>query len=445
MNGSALLLEDALVVTLDDDGRIGRYSVLIEDGLVADVAAPAVAARRHRGALRHSCRGRVLMPGLVNAHLHPELHLLKGALEQLGLHDWGPHDSLNRALRVLNSETGRPLQRAGIRAALLDALLGGTTCVATYGVTRGSEVECAAALGELGMRGAITIRDDTFARPPAALPAHCADGLPDPIHFFRLHAEETVDDAELRAAAAAHDAGARIVMHAAETSERLRLAHERLGDSTIRVLARYGLLSPRVLLSHAIHVDAGERALISAAGATVVASPAAEMKLADGIGPFVEYLKAGVPVALGTDAAVCNNGNDMFLECRALGLSQKAAYGAAAFAPEQVLHCATRHGARALGGTTLTGAIEPGSAADVILLDAATPRMQPLVWRGRHANVYANLVYAATGQDVTDVMIAGEWRVRRRRWQGGDTRSEWRGLSRAARLLHRLIDEENGG
>jgi 5-methylthioadenosine/S-adenosylhomocysteine deaminase len=443
MAGGALILENALVVTLDDARTTGRFSVVVEDGLITDVAAPAAAARRHGGAERIDCRQRILLPGLVNAHLHPDLQLLKGSLENLGLHDWGASRKLNRALGVLNLDAGRPLQRAAIRAALLDALLGGTTTIGTYGVTTGSEALCAEALADLGLRGAVTIRDDRFAS-PATLPPEHGCGLAAPIRFFRLHAEETVDDAELRAAAAAHDAGARIVMHAAETRVRVDLARQHFGASTVRVLARYGLLSPRVLLSHAIHVDERERTLIAEAGSPVVASPAAEMKLADGFGPFASFLAKGVAVALGTDAAVCNNGSDMFLECRALGLSQKAAFGADTLDPEQILLCATRHGARALGLDGRIGAIEPGFAADVILVDTANARLQPLVWRGRHANVHANLIWAATGQDVTDVMVAGRWRVRNRRWLGGRARDVWRGLQRAARELNRRIDDVNG-
>src|SRR5690606_7201909 len=106
------------------------------------------------------------------------------------------------------------------------------------------------------------------------------------------------------------------------------LVRERFGTTTVRLLEEYGLLSPRMLLSHAIHVDEEERALLRERGVAIVSSPTAEMKLSDGIAPIVDYVDRGLAVALGTDCAVCNNGNDLFLEMRQLGLVQKLRYGA---------------------------------------------------------------------------------------------------------------------
>jgi 5-methylthioadenosine/S-adenosylhomocysteine deaminase len=433
-------LEGALVIALDAERRVGPFTVVVAGGRIEAVAGAADARRRYPDARRVDCRGRVLMPGLVNAHLHPELHLFKGLVENIGLHDWGSSDAFNAALALLNSPAGAPLQRAAIRASLAEAVLAGTTCIGTYGVTAGSEAASARVLGEFGVRGAVTIRDAAYPPEPAGLPAEAADGLGGPIRFYRLHAEEALTDAELTAAGAAHAAGARIVMHAAETAHRAGLARRDFGTSTIRLLARYGLLSPRVLLSHAIHVDREEQALLAAAGVPIVASPAAEMKLGDGTGAFAAYVASGMTLALGTDAAVCNHATDMLLECRVLGLQQQQAFGAGALTAEQILLAATQGGARALGLGGTTGAIAPGMAADLVLVDALNPRIQPLRWRGRYPNVDVNLVYAATGQDVTDVMIGGRWTVRRRRFLPADARALWRELRHAARTLEPAFD-----
>jgi 5-methylthioadenosine/S-adenosylhomocysteine deaminase len=438
--GAPILLEGAVVLTLDADARVGRFTVAVEAGRIAAVLPPADASRRFAAAERVNCRGRILMPGLVNAHLHPDLHLLRGALENVGLHDWGASDVLSGALAMMNSPDGRWLQRAAVRASLLEAVLGGTTCVATYGVTTDSEIVCAEVLAEFGMRGAVTIRDAAFPTSPAGLPPSRPDGMGGPVRFYRLHAEEALPESELAAATAAHARGDRIVMHAAETAHRVALAEAGHGTTTVRLLHRYGLLSPRVLLSHAIHVDAEERALVAAAGAPVVASPAAEMKLGDGAGPFAAYDAAGVTLALGTDAAVCNNATDMLLECRALGLLQSHAFGPGALPAERILLAATRGGARALGLDGEIGSVAAGLAADLTLIDARNPRLQPLHWRGRHANVHASLVYAATGQDVTDVMIGGRWVVRRRKFLPADARTILRELKAAARALRTGFD-----
>jgi 5-methylthioadenosine/S-adenosylhomocysteine deaminase len=209
--------------------------------------------------------------------------------------------------------------------------------------------------------------------------------------------------------------------------------------TTVRTLHAYGLLSTRTLLSHAVHIDAHEIGLIAEQGAAVVVSPAAELKLADGIPPVVDLLARGVTVALGTDAAVCNNGTDMFLEMRLAGLAQKLRYGAAALPAEQVLRMATRMGAAALGEADRYGAIAPGRAADLILVDATSPRMLPLVTDPVRPNVAANLVYAATAADVTDVMARGRWIVRRRRLLTADIRAIARELGDAAQRLHEVL------
>jgi 5-methylthioadenosine/S-adenosylhomocysteine deaminase len=426
---ATLILEGALALTLDDHGTSGSLSIAIEGDQIAAVGEADALRRRFAAAERLDAEGRILLPGLVNAHLHPELQLLKGLVEELDLHDWEDAEHFDRALVLLSSPEGRALQRAGIRAALADCLLTGTTRVATYGVTVGADEVAAEALLELGLRGHTTVRDVHF-RPvePSPVP-----------RIYRLHAEEALTAEELEAAAGAHARGERLVMHAAETEHRIRLVRERFGTSTVRLLERYQLLSPRMLLSHAIYVDEEERALMAERDVPVVSSPSAEMKLADGIAPIADYVERGLTVALGTDCALCNNSNDLFLEMRQLGLSQKLRYGADAMPAEQILRIATRGGARALTGDGAAGALEAGRAADLVLVDPHNARLQPLVHRDDFSNLAANLVYAATGQDVTDVMIGGRWVVRGRRLCTAAEDALWDDLARAARTLYERV------
>lgn len=435
-----LVIGGALVLTLDDEGTAGFLDVIIEGDRIAGVAPADAVEAAFPGAARLDASGRVLMPGLINAHLHPEMHVLKGVVEERGLHVWPVSYRLNRGLEELGREGALDLQRAAIQGAFAEALLSGTTTVATYGVTlRGDEV-AAEEISRFGLRGHVTIRDRSFepARDASGQPVFPASRL-EPPRMFRLHAEEALDAEELAAAAVAHARGERIVMHAAETAHRVRLFRERFGDSTVRVLRRAGLLSDRVLLSHAVHVDAEEIAIIAAAGAVVISSPSAEMKLADGVAPVADYLRAGVTVALGTDSAVCNNSTDMLRECRQLALIQKLMFGPEQAPAQQILRCATVGGAAALGLATRTGTIEAGAAADLILVDTDNPRMQPLVHRHGLSNVASNLVYAATGQDVTDVMVAGEWLVRDRCLTRIDQQRISRELARAASVVYDRI------
>jgi 5-methylthioadenosine/S-adenosylhomocysteine deaminase len=434
-----MLLEHGFVLALDEAGTRGRLSVAVLDGRIERVGPRAELRALHPRARRVDCRGRIILPGLVNAHLHPDLHVLKGELEELGLHDWNGARRFNAAVDFLGTPAGAAVRRAAVRASLAEAALGGTTCVGTYGVTEGSEAACAEALSEIGLRGSVTIRDPAFEPRSAALSAENgrAPGGTDPLApAYRLHAEEALFQPELDAAARAHERGARLVMHAAETTTRLGIVQRRFGTTTIRLLERCGLLSPRTLLSHAVHVDAAEIDLIARRGASVVVSPSAEMKLGDGTPPVHDMIDRGVNVAIGTDAAVCNNATDMFIEMRMMGLYQKLGYGAGAAPAEQILRMATAAGAAALGGGAAFGRIAAGAAADLAVIDVNNARMQPLVPDGKHSNIASNLVYAATGADVTDVMVGGRWIVRRRRLLTLDARMLWRDLARAAQTMH---------
>ncbi|MGH7475073.1 MAG: amidohydrolase family protein [Longimicrobiales bacterium] len=420
-----LLLEGAFVVTLDQRGTAGALSVAVRGGRILKVGQPHDLRGRFGAAARVDLSDRLLMPGLVNAHLHPELQVLRGALEERDLHAWDAAPLLGPALAYLGSDEGRWIQRAATRAALAEALLSGTTTVGTYGVTAGSEQTCRAAIVELGMRGTVTIRDRSFAPvADAAIP-----------YMYRLHAEEELDEAELAAAATAHARGERLVMHCAETVHRRALAQARFGCGSVMLLERFGLLSPRLLLSHAIHTDPAERALLAERRVAIVSSPIAEMKLGEGVAPITSYLDAGLTVALGTDAAVCNNGTDLFLEMRALGLTQKLVGGATTLPASLVLHAATAAGARALGLGEDSGAVAPGQRADLVVLGLDSPRLRPLLHGTQFSNVAANLVYAATGQDVTDVMVGGRWAVRERRLRAADQDALWAELQEAATAL----------
>ena len=422
---SATWLEGGIVVPVGDTTAPRPMDVLVRGGRIESVTTPGDAAPP-ADAERIDCSGRILLPGLVNAHFHPELHLLRGLLEELSLAEWRSCDRLQRSLDALDDPTAEPLQRAAVRAALAECALAGATRVACYGVSPRIEHMAAEAMAELGLTGWVTIRDAAFAPVETGV-------VP---HMYRLHAEEKLDDVELRAAAAAHERGERIVMHVAETAERVRLARAHFGTTPIRLLARYGLLSPRMLLSHAVHIDDEEADLIAESGACVVSSPVAEAKLADGIAPIAGLHQRGVPIALGTDAAVCNNSCDVLLEARFLGLLQRLTGGANTLPAMSLLRFGTLDGARALGEDRPRG-IVAGACADITTLDATALHMLPLVRADGISNVAAAIVFSGSGRDVTDVMTGGRWVVRDRKLLSLDAEELGQDLDRAAAELIR--------
>ena len=399
--------------------RDGRIASLVDSGSSSSTPDVDVV----------DCSRRIVMPGLVNAHLHPDLHLLRGMLEDLSLHEWPGCVPLQRSLRVLDEPEGEPLGRAAVRAALAECALAGQSTVVCYGVSDRVDRIAAEELRAFGLRGWVTVRDASFPRVEGY-------GVP---HMYRLHAEEALDETELEKAACAHERGDWIVMHVAETRERVALCNERFGTTPIRLLARYGLLSPRVLLSHAVHVDDEEMELIARAGAPVISSPVAEAKLADGLAPIAAMAALGVPIALGTDAAVCNNSSDLLLEARMLGLLQRLDRGAATLPSGTLLSYASSGGAAALDSPSGAG-IAPGAPADLAVLDAAAPHMLPVVHRPGASNLLAAIVFSATGRDVTDLMVEGRWVVRDRRLVARDAERIGAELVDAAEELIRRTD-----
>jgi cytosine/adenosine deaminase-related metal-dependent hydrolase len=191
---SRTLLRNALIVPVIGAPAYG--SLLIEDGAIAAVGD--VAPGGFDGDVV-DCNGSIVLPGLINAHLHPELHVLKGIVEEMDLHALDEAEHLEPALVYLGSHAGRAVQEVAIRASITDCLLGGTTCIATYGVTLGSTETAAAILDEIGVRGWVTIRDAAFE--PVSADAYARPAM------YRLHAEEALSATELAAAAEAHARG----------------------------------------------------------------------------------------------------------------------------------------------------------------------------------------------------------------------------------------------
>jgi 5-methylthioadenosine/S-adenosylhomocysteine deaminase len=343
---------------------------------------------------------RVLIPGLINAHVHSEYLLLKGMLEELRLKEWDHHALFQRAWTWIKAPRQLQALRAVYRASYLEMLLGGTTYVAEFNCSDESAPICREEMAAVGVKGLQTRR---------IVGRQSGDPTLEPGVQYKLREEELLTEDELqRASKLVREHAVKLTMHAAETEERVAVAKQRFGSSTVLLLDRYGLLGPRTLLSHAVHLTSQEMRIVAQRGAAVVASPACEMKLADGVAPTVQLLEMGVPVALGTDAAVCNNGADMFLEMRTAGLLHKLTRGAAALPARQALAMATLHGAGALGQGEERGCLEPGLRADMVAVDARSLRMRPVVHARGRSNLLPNLVFSATAADVSDVWVEGE-------------------------------------
>jgi 5-methylthioadenosine/S-adenosylhomocysteine deaminase len=396
----AIALEHAGVVfnALGQITHVGPADTLLASGKHTDYTA-------HIDLPNH-----ILAPGLVNAHCHAAMSLLRGAADDLPLQRW-----LNE--RIWPMETAlvdEPFVRIGTQLAATEMLLGGTTtCVDMYFYSSAA----AQSFLSVGMRAVLALPVIEFAsRYASDVDAYITVGLQardqfigEPLLSFALapHAPYTASDATFqRVLAYANELGIPVHTHLQETAievqEALAATHER---PTAR-LARLGVLSPDFFAAHCVHLDVSDIALLAQHGASVVHCPSSNLKLASGLAPIAAMLNAGINVGLGTDGAASNNRLDMFEEMRLAALIGKVqANNAAAVTAAQAFTLATLGGAQAAGIGAVTGSVEIGKAADLIAVSLDAPGLQPLF------DPISHFVYAASRADVSHVWVAGQSRV----------------------------------
>lgn len=402
-----LVVHNAVVVTADGAGSVhDRGGVAVAAGRLQAVGAEAeIAPLAERAAQRLDAGGMILMPGLVNTHCHLASTLFRGLVEDLPLEPW-LQAVWKAEAAVLTPETSH----LGALLGLAELALGGVTTVADMWWHPDRAVQAARAIGMRIATGGIVFDfpgvtgDSVEARFDKAgrfLRDHA--GAEDVIAAVLPHGAYTVAPENLiRARRLADRHGALFSTHAAETRAENADIRNRYGNSVIRHLDRLGLLDGRTLLAHCVHPDAEEIEILARSGAHVAHNPVSNLKLASGIAPVPAMMAAGVPVSLGTDGAVSGNDLDMFLALRLAGMLHKGASGDAAAMPRSdLLRMATLQGARALGVADRIGSLEPGKAADMVLLATDRPHAVPLF------DPVTHVVWSAVRSDVRDVFVAG--------------------------------------
>ena len=382
-------------------------AVAVRDGRILAVATREQALRRF--APREVCErpNHVLMPGLVNAHGHAAMTLMRGGADDLPLEEWLSEKVWPTEMRFAAPD----YVEDGVRLAVAEMLRGGITCFADMYFYPQSTARVAAESGMRLVAGMIALEFPTPWAEDAAeyirkgLAVHDAlRSEPLVSTMFAPHAPYTVSDDTLgRIRQLADQLDVPVQIHVHETAVEVDDALSETGRRPIRRLDDLGLINPGLMAVHATQLTAEEIALLALNGCSVIHCPRSNLKLASGACPVADLLAAGVNVALGTDGAASNNRLDLWAEMDTAALLGKLVAGDATALPApELLKMATINGARALGLQDTIGSIEPGKSADVICvrLDAAETR--PV-----HDPV-SQLVYAAGREHVTDVWVAGE-------------------------------------
>jgi len=356
-----------------------------------------------------SAAGRIVAPGLINAHTHAGISLLRGHSDDAPLQEWLTHI---RAFEVLMT---RDDIRAGLLLSMAEMIRSGTVGFLDMFLwdsgllaevrSAGLRVQAAPAVFGYHAVAFPAARVETGAATLAGVPGLAAEFAGDELInvSYGIHAPYTCGP-ELMADVAGRTASDQlgVQIHLSETRSEVANSLAKHGRSPIALAADHGLLAGRLHVAHAVHPEPGDAELLaSAPGVTVSHNPISNLKLGAGIAPLPDYLRAGVALALGTDSMASNNSADLFEEIKMGALLQRGVrHDPALVSGTDTLTLATSGGARALGGG-LTGQLAEGAAADLILVDTGGPAGTPMI------NPVAFLSYAASGGDVTDVFVAG--------------------------------------
>ncbi len=409
-----LLVEAGHVVPVEPHGVVLEdHAVAIRDGAIVALLPAAEARRRFTPAETVSRPDGVLLPGLVNAHVHNPMTLLRGVADDLPLKVW-----LQQHIWPIEAAVISPaFVEDGVTLAIAELLRGGVTCVnenyffpdvqaATY---RRHGFRARVGLPVIDFPTAWAASDDEYFDKAGAVHDQWRD---DPLvaTAFAPHAPYTVNDASFeRIRVLADQLDVPVHLHLHETAQEVEQSLAEHGQRPIARLDRLGLINDRLIAVHMTQLTEAEIHLCAERGVSVVHCPESNLKLASGFCPACALARAGVTLAIGTDGVASNNDLDMFGETRTAAILAKAvAQDAAALDAFEALRAATLGGAKAMGFDHLVGSIEPGKQADLALVDLSALETQPL------HHVVSQLVYATGRHQVTDVWIAGRARLRDR-------------------------------
>lgn len=415
-----LLIEAGFVVPVEPHAVVlENHAVAVKDGAIVAILPIDAARARFEAKETVSRPEAALIPGLVNAHAHNPMTLLRGVADDLPLKVW----LQEHIWPVEGAVIGPDFVADGVTLAIAEMLRGGTTCVnENYFFP---DVQ-AATYKRHGFRARIGLPiidfptawaksdDEYFDRAGEVHDQWRHDALI--ATAFAPHAPYTVSDDNFeRIRMLADQLDVPVHLHLHETAQEVAQSQEKHGQRPFARMDRLGLVNDRLIAVHMTQLTPAEIALCAERGVSVVHCPESNLKLASGFCPACALQRAGVNLAIGTDGAASNNDLDMFGETRTAAILAKAvADDAAAFDAFSALRAATLGGAKAMGFDHLVGTIEVGKQADLVCVDLSALETQPL------HHVVSQLIYATGRHQVGDVWIAGKPKLRERELIGMD-------------------------
>jgi cytosine/adenosine deaminase-related metal-dependent hydrolase len=420
---TSVFIKGGTIITMDPWRRIIRDgAVFLEDGLITQVGKTSELKPQRRAEFEIDASRKVILPGLVDTHVHLAQALIRGCADDTSLIDW-----LQKFVWPLQGNFDAEDGKTSAELCMLEMIKSGTTTFlesllhSRYGFDGIAETT-----QRSGMRGILS-------KTVMGMPSY---GTEDSI----MH-EGMIEDAETclrevdiyfkrwngkangrvqvwygarslgactpelygRIAQGAKRLGAGITMHLSEVQEDVKYANKEFGKLPAEFMDQVGVMGPKVVFAHGVWLTEKEWGILAMRGATVAHCPSSNTKLASGIAPVPEMIRHGVNVGLGCDGGPSNNCYDMIREMKLASLIQKVRLSdPTVMSAEDVLEMATINGAKALGMEKEIGSLEVGKKADLVLVRMDKPHLTPIL------NPISHLVYSAEGSDVDTVIADGE-------------------------------------
>jgi 5-methylthioadenosine/S-adenosylhomocysteine deaminase len=419
MKKADLVLTGGIVATMNE--RFDLFdpgAVVVREGAIVAVGPADETTAAWEAAEVVDCQGHAIIPGLINAHTHAPMTLVRGLADDLRLDVW-----LMGYMMPVEREFVRPdFCWLGTQIACAEMVRSGSTCFADMYYY---EEAVADATSQAGMRAVCAQSILTFPTPDAA---SYDEGLRLAQDFVarwkghRLivpaigpHAVFTSTPEMLQECVhLALEYDVPVHTHLGETAQEVEDHRAEFGMPVVPWVKKQGLFATKVTAAHCVHLDDGELHTLLHHGVGVAHNPSSNLKLASGIAPVARMLELGLSVGIGTDGPASNNDLDMFEEMRLAALLAKGATSNPTVVPaRQAMAMATILGAQALHIDHLTGSLAVGKRADITVVDLEEVHLTPRFHRDAN-ELYSLLVYAAKSSDVRHVLCDGRWLMRDR-------------------------------
>jgi 5-methylthioadenosine/S-adenosylhomocysteine deaminase len=414
-----LILANAIVLTMDEKlTNFETGAVAVDKDSIVEAGSEAEILGKYSTKAIHNCNGKVLMPGLVNAHTHVAMTLLRGLADDLRLDVW----LMGYMMPVEREFVSPDFVRLGTKLGCVEMIRSGVTCFADMYYF---EEDVAKATAEAGLRAVCSQTVLKFPTPDAQFYEESLalarefilkwKNHPLIVPSVAPHSPDTCTPEILKASASlAVEFDVPLHTHIAETALEVENSRNEHGMPVVPYAKKQNLFDAKVLAAHCVHVDEGEMYTLLHHKAGVAHNPSSNLKLASGFAPVTKMIEIGLNVGIGTDGPASNNDLDMFEEMRLAAFIAKGLTGDPTTIPSSTaLTMATRMGANALHIGNLTGSIEQGKRADLILVDVSALHNMPHFRHDSNSH-FSQLVYASKSSDVTDVMVNGKWLMQNR-------------------------------